>query len=68
MTRVASARKARRQIEQAGLAAVAARYDMAGNCVYCGEAGRCPGWHATTRYALCGFCGVMHSAGAACTI
>ena len=23
-----------------------AQYDAAGNCIYCGESGRCPGWHA----------------------
>ncbi len=25
--------------------AVRAEYDEAGNCIFCGEAGRCPGWH-----------------------
>lgn len=25
--------------------AVPAEFDGAGNCVICGEAGRCPGWH-----------------------
>lgn len=24
---------------------VQAEYTAAGNCVFCGEAGRCPGWH-----------------------
>jgi hypothetical protein len=24
---------------------VQAIYDISGNCVICGEAGRCPGWH-----------------------
>jgi len=22
-----------------------AKYDNAGNCILCGESGRCPGWH-----------------------
>jgi len=30
---------------QAGETPIPARYDKAGNCEICGEAGRCPGWH-----------------------
>ena len=32
-------------LELAGYVPFKAVKDYAGNCVYCGEAGRCPGWH-----------------------
>lgn len=35
----------RAEIRRRSLVPVAARWDGAGNCVICGEAGRCPGWH-----------------------
>jgi hypothetical protein len=35
----------RKKIAGMGLTPVKATYDRAGNCVFCGEAGRCPGWH-----------------------
>jgi hypothetical protein len=28
-----------------GITPVKAAYDAAGNCLQCGECGRCPGWH-----------------------
>ena len=30
---------------RAGVSPIKAVMDEAGNCVACGEAGRCPGWH-----------------------
>jgi len=36
----------RTAIETAGYRAVSPKEDKAGNCVVCGEAGRCPGYHA----------------------
>jgi hypothetical protein len=32
-------------LKRVGMVPVMARYDDAGNCRICGEAGRCPGWH-----------------------
>lgn len=37
------------EIVKAGCAPIKAVYDAAGNCFYCGEAGRCPKWHAKQR-------------------
>lgn len=38
--------EARRALVRAGLVPVRAIEDASGNCTTCGEAGRCPGWHA----------------------
>lgn len=38
-------RAVRRAIERTGHHAIRAHYDAAGNCIICGECGRCPGWH-----------------------
>ena len=38
-------RRWKRRLEQAGYVPFRAVVDYTGNCVYCGEAGRCPGWH-----------------------
>ena len=38
-------RRWKRTLERAGYVSFKAVGDYAGNCVYCGEAGRCPGWH-----------------------
>jgi len=38
-------RRVHRAIREAGHKPVRAEYDQAGNCITCGEAGRCPGWH-----------------------
>lgn len=38
-----------RELRRAGERAVRARYDAAGNCTVCGEAGRCPGYHAASE-------------------
>lgn len=35
----------KRRLLTAGYTPFKAVVDYAGNCVYCGEAGRCPGWH-----------------------
>ena len=35
----------RRTFLKAGYRPFKAVYDKAGNCVSCGESGRCPGWH-----------------------
>ena len=35
----------RQAIMAASGSAVRAECDEAGNCIICGEAGRCPGWH-----------------------
>jgi len=45
----------KKAIEAAGYRAVKARYDNAGNCTVCHEAGRCPGYHVyqeTPSYRL----------------
>lgn len=42
----ALARFAKRQIEFFGAIAAPAIYSHGGNCIFCGEAGRCPGYHA----------------------
>lgn len=36
----------RRCIKYADETPVRAVYDKGKNCIYCGESGRCPGWHA----------------------
>ncbi len=38
-------REVYRAIVRSGYLARLADYDNEGNCVICGEAGRCPGWH-----------------------
>lgn len=38
-------RRNRKILERAGFIATKARFDEAGNCLICGEAGECPGWH-----------------------
>jgi len=35
----------KRAIIKAGKTPVQAEYNSAGNCIYCNESGRCPGWH-----------------------
>ena len=35
----------KRVIARAGYHPIKATFDSAGNCVVCGESGRCPGWH-----------------------
>lgn len=42
----------RKTIIRAGYTPVAATYDQAGNCLTCGECGRCPGWHTTEEGRL----------------
>jgi hypothetical protein len=42
-------RRVHRAIREAGHKPVRAEYDAAGNCIYCGEAGRCPGWHTAVE-------------------
>jgi transcription elongation factor Elf1 len=51
--------KVKREINRAGLKPIKAQWDEAGNCVYCGEAGRCPGWHAQNELNQfqCAHCG-----------
>lgn len=45
-SRAAYQRAMKRQLErQYGAPPVKAVYDLAGNCMHCGECGRCPGWH-----------------------
>ncbi len=41
----------KRDIIAKGLTPRPAVTDIHGNCVYCGEAGRCPGWHTPTEVA-----------------
>ena len=36
----------RQALEDIHATPIRAEYDAAGNCIYCGEAGRCPGYHA----------------------
>lgn len=43
------ARKVREAIRRAGHTPVPAKFDAAGNCLTCGEAGRCPKYHAAPR-------------------
>ena len=35
----------KREIRRRGYKPVRAHWDAAGNCLICGECGRCPGWH-----------------------
>lgn len=42
----------RRYFEQRGFTIHPAKFDAAGNCEYCGEAGRCPGVHGI-RFDYC---------------
>lgn len=44
--RYAHTRAVRKEIAAMGHVFVPAHHDEAGNCIYCGEAGRCPGVHA----------------------
>lgn len=44
-SRTSYANRNKRAIEKAGYTPVKPHYDKAGNCVICGEAGRCPSWH-----------------------
>lgn len=39
------AEKQRKAIKMSGRTPVKAILDAGGNCIYCGEAGRCPGYH-----------------------
>jgi len=36
----------RASIKRQGMQPIRAIDDRAGNCIFCGEAGRCPGYHA----------------------
>ena len=36
----------RQALEDIHATPIRAEYDAAGNCIYCGECGRCPGYHA----------------------
>lgn len=38
-------------VRASGRLPVPAREDPAGNCLACGEAGRCPGWHFPEEFA-----------------
>jgi hypothetical protein len=49
---------------KSGKIPVKAIYDKAGNCIICGECGRCPGWHTVEdaqrgeeafRFNLCAY-------------
>ena len=44
--RAAHMRAVRHEINAAGYRHIQAHHDQAGNCIYCGESGRCPGVHA----------------------
>lgn len=39
----------KRRISREGKTPIKATYDKAGDCVFCGEAGRCPGWHTANE-------------------
>ena len=45
-SREAYAKAIRRALENIHATPIRAEYDAAGNCIYCGECGRCPGYHA----------------------
>ena len=45
-SREAYAKAIRQALEDIHATPIRAEYDYAGNCIYCGEAGRCPGYHA----------------------
>lgn len=45
MTRSKYFAKVKKQLLREGIIPIKAVYDAGGNCMYCGEAGRCPGWH-----------------------
>jgi hypothetical protein len=49
MTRSQCYAKVKRELIKAGKYPVKAISDYAGNCLICGEAGRCPGWHTITE-------------------
>lgn len=44
-SRLAAEDAVKRLIVAANMRPVPGRRDRAGNCVICGESGRCPGWH-----------------------
>lgn len=44
-SRLAYERAVKRAFLKYGVTPVKAEYDAAGNCLQCGECGRCPGWH-----------------------
>ena len=48
-SRKAHAAAVRRALSVAGLRPRKVTYDAGGNCLTCGEAGRCPGYHATAE-------------------
>ena len=43
--------KVRRSLIGSGKTPIKATYDDDGNCMVCGEAGRCPGWHTASELA-----------------
>jgi hypothetical protein len=45
LTRTQYQSKVKRALMKGGNFPVKAVYDYAGNCVICGECGRCHGWH-----------------------
>lgn len=46
-TRSSYVKAAHKALTRKGYEATPAAYDPGGNCLECGEAGRCPGWHIT---------------------
>jgi hypothetical protein len=48
-SRAAFERHVYRVLKQSGQVPIRAKYDDAGNCTVCGEAGRCPGWHTISE-------------------
>jgi len=51
MTRAQYISQVKRKLLAQGYQPVRAIYDAGGNCVICGEAGRCPGWHTERQHA-----------------
>lgn len=46
LTAVEYKRHVKRTLDKLNIPAVKATYMEDGNCAFCGEAGRCPGWHS----------------------
>ena len=42
----------KRRIKKMGLVPIKATFDPEGNCLRCGEAGRCPGYHPSNELSL----------------
>jgi len=45
----------RHVVRRVGEMPLRATYDAAGNCLTCGEAGRCPGWHLPEEISVADF-------------